>query len=165
MLSVLDLGFSPKVRLFLLLSFCIMIPKYSKPLTVSASVLHGLFWSRVSMPDNAVLHVCSGDNVTLQWLLTTGYPEDEIVDIQWFYEGLSHEIMALVTNGQFVVLPSFSGRLQQLANAGLVLSHVTVSDSGNYSIEAVGGYLSSQQISRLHRTAVLEVTGRTFYRS
>ena len=132
-------------------------------LILSASALHGLFWSKDSLQDNAVLHVCSGDNATLQWLLRTGHADDEIVDIQWFYEGLSHEMMALLAHGQFVVLPAFSGRLRQLANAGLVLSHVTVSDSGNYSIEAVGGDLNTQEISRLHRTVVLEVSGKTFY--
>ena len=123
--------------------------------------MHGLFWSTDSLQDNAVLRACPGDNVTFDWRVRTGYASDEIVDMQWFFEGRSHEMMALLDQGQFEVLPAFSGRLQRMTNAGVVLIHVSESDSGNYSVVVVGGDANSQPLSTLQRTVALEIAGKT----
>jgi hypothetical protein len=44
-------------------------------------------------------------------------------------------MIAILSHGVFLPVPAFSGRVQQAANGGIVLNHVTESDAGNYTIE------------------------------
>jgi len=45
----------------------------------------------------------------------------------------------MFTHSMFMALPAFSGRVQQANNGGgLTLKHVTLGDSGTYSVEVTG---------------------------
>jgi hypothetical protein len=58
--------------------------------------------------------------------------------------------------------PSFSQRVQQTSNGGFMLSHVTKSDAGNYSVE-LNGQDSSGQFMTQCKTVVLVVDGKTLH--
>ena len=83
---------------------------------------------------------------------------ENILNIQWFYEGRSQELIASEVHGQFVTSPVFSGRVEHTANAEIVLHRVTLLDKGNYSVEVVvrdsGGDVSVQR-----RSVLVEVSG------
>ena len=81
-----------------------------------------------------VIYACKGDDVTFPWAYTLS-PGEEISSIEWLFHGFSQEMIAFLSHGVFAPLPAFSGRVQQAANGGIVLSHVTTGDAGNYTVE------------------------------
>ena len=84
--------------------------------------------------------------------------DEEIVDIQWLFQGHSDEIIAMFSHGTFVPLPAFSQRATHLPNAGIALSHVTVADTGNYSVEVTGRNSGGGQFA-LRRSVFVKVSG------
>ncbi|XP_076450401.1 uncharacterized protein LOC143286648 [Babylonia areolata] len=92
-----------------------------------------LRWSSSSPNDGQVLYACAGGDVTLPWSYALDQG-DVIVSTEWTFQGESQQLVAASIHGNFFATPSFSGRVQLVPNAGLVLSHVTPEDSGNYSV-------------------------------
>nr|KAG5712382.1 hypothetical protein BaRGS_023961 [Batillaria attramentaria] len=45
------------------------------------------------------------------------------------------QLIAVYTAGNFLPTPTYSSRVQHVPQTGLVLQHVTASDSGNYTVE------------------------------
>jgi hypothetical protein len=76
-------------------------------------------------PDNAVLYACAQGMLSLPWniLLAAG---DVINNIEWFFTGRSEEMIAMEAHGNFLTMPSFSGRVTKTANAGIDVTHVQV---------------------------------------
>nr|KAG5702516.1 hypothetical protein BaRGS_003676 [Batillaria attramentaria] len=71
-------------------------------LSENATGCHGL--DVYSTKDNVeVVYVCEGDDLVLPWNVTLN-PSEELVDMQWLYEGQSHELVAMFANEEF--LPS-----------------------------------------------------------
>jgi hypothetical protein len=68
---------------------------------------------------------------------------------------------AMSSHGSFIVTPPFSQRVQQSANGGFALSHVTKNDAGNYSVE-INGHDATGQFMTQHKTAMLVVDGEWF---
>ncbi|XP_070184257.1 uncharacterized protein [Littorina saxatilis] len=91
-------------------------------------------WSSSALKEDAAVYTCDNSDLTLSWDVskTTG---ETIVDVQWFYEGRSQELIAILSHGQLNVMPSFSGRVELTANAGIVIHHVTTGEHGIYSVE------------------------------
>ncbi|KAK7105338.1 uncharacterized protein [Littorina saxatilis] len=103
-------------------------------------------WSSSALKEDAAVYTCDNSDLTLSWDVskTTG---ETIVDVQWFYEGRSQEMIAILSHGHLNVMPSFSGRVELTANAGIVIHHVTTGEKGNYSVEVNaqdknGGYVT-----------------------
>ena len=103
------------------------------------------------------IYACANDSVLLPWNVSNSDAEN-ILDIQWFYEGRSQELIASEVHGQFVTTPVFSGRVERATNAGIVLHHVTVLDKGNYSVEVVVRDASGDA-NVLRRSVLVEVSG------
>ncbi|XP_070201448.1 uncharacterized protein [Littorina saxatilis] len=91
-------------------------------------------WSSSALKEDAAVYTCDNSDLTLSWEVskTTG---ETIVDVQWYYEGRSQELIAMLAHGHLNVMPSFSGRVELTANAGIVIHHVTTGEKGNYSVE------------------------------
>ena len=81
--------------------------------------------------DGDVIYACKGDDVTFPWAYTLS-PGEEISSIEWLFHT---EVIAMLSRGLFIPRPAYSGRVQQAANGGIVLSHVTTGDAGNYTVE------------------------------
>ena len=109
-----------------------------------------------------VLYACEGDSVTLPWTyaLDTG---DTINQIEWYYHGASEEMIAIQAHGGFFAYPAFANRALGVgnANAGLILSHVITSDSGNYTV-VVSCFDTSGVHFELWQSVVLQVSGKYF---
>nr|KAG5703584.1 hypothetical protein BaRGS_000969 [Batillaria attramentaria] len=90
-------------------------------------------WSS-ALPDHGTINACEGHDASFPWDLTLGAGES-IADIQWFFEGNSHEMIAMFAAGNFLTMPAYSQRVQHLPMAGITLSHVTTGDAGNYVVE------------------------------
>eukprot|EP00916_Digyalum_oweni_P008438 GHVL01014134.1.p1 GENE.GHVL01014134.1~~GHVL01014134.1.p1 ORF type:complete len:419 (-),score=28.09 GHVL01014134.1:60-1316(-) len=103
-------------------------------LTALVSESSCIEWSSSALKEDAAVYTCDNSDLTLSWDVskTTG---ETIVDVQWFYEGRSQELIAILSHGQLNVMPSFSGRVELTANAGIVIHHVTTGEMGNYSVE------------------------------
>ncbi|KAK7089789.1 uncharacterized protein [Littorina saxatilis] len=91
-------------------------------------------WSSSALKEDAAVYTCDNSDLTLSWGVskTTG---ETIVDVHWYYEGRSQELIAMLAQGHLNVMPSFSGRVELTANAGIVIHHVTTGEKGNYSVE------------------------------
>ncbi|XP_070201451.1 uncharacterized protein [Littorina saxatilis] len=103
-------------------------------LTALVSESSCIEWSSSALKEDAAVYTCDNSDLTLSWEVskTTG---ETIVDVQWFYEGRSQELIAILSHGQLNVMPSFSGRVELTANAGIVIHRVTTGEMGNYSVE------------------------------
>ena len=97
-------------------------------------------------------YACANDSVTLacNYSLSAG---ESLEDVQWFYEGRSLEMIAVLTHGNFLPLPAFSHRVQYVSGAGITLKQVTVADSGNYSVEI--SVYKGNSFFRLRRSVIL----------
>ncbi|KAK7090420.1 uncharacterized protein [Littorina saxatilis] len=105
-------------------------------LAVLSTGADGLLWSS-GLQDNAVVYACAGGTLSLPWNLTLS-GGDSIVDIQWFYLGLSEELIATEAHGNVLTMPAFSGRVRKISNVGIDIDGMQVLDKGNYSVEIVG---------------------------
>ena len=65
----------------------------------------------------------------------------------------------MYSGGYFNDMPSYSGRVEMMSNAGLVIRHVTTSESGNYSVE-INGLDASGSFTVLRRTAQVTVSSK-----
>ncbi|KAK7105491.1 uncharacterized protein [Littorina saxatilis] len=112
-------------------------------------------WSSSALKEDAVVYVCDNSDLTLSWDVskTTG---ETIVDVQWFYEGISQEMIAILSHGHLNVMPSFSGRVELTSNAGLVIHHVTSGEKGNYSVEVNAVDASGSSVT-LRRKALVVI--------
>jgi len=86
-------------------------------------------------------------------------PEEQLVTIQWTFQGGSNEIIAMLHSGRFLPMPGFSQRVRQEVGQGISLSHVTAGDSGNYTV-VVTAHDSSGNIFTIRHRAELRVTGQ-----
>lgn len=123
-------------------------------LPVSLSVT----WSS-RLPDHGTVHACPGHDVTLPWEITVG-PNEGITDVQWFYEGNSSEMIAMYASGNFLTMPAYSNRVEQVSTTGLKLKHVVAGDAGNYVV-GVNAYDASGTHTSFRKTAVLVVATGT----
>ena len=80
------------------------------------------------------------------------------MDIQWLYTGRSQEMIAVLARGNFLVVPSFSGRVEHVQTGGLYMEQVNVADTGNYTIE-VTGHDPVGVLFTFRHTAVVRVGG------
>ena len=64
----------------------------------------------------------------------------------------------MLSRDTFFGAPTFSGRVQQTANAGIEISHVTTQESGNYSVEIIARDASGDLIT-IQRTVSVRVVG------
>ena len=103
-------------------------------------------------------YACAGSSVTLPWEFILALTGETVEDVKWLYEGHSDEMVAIFAQGHFLPLPAFSKRVQYVTNAGLSLSHVTVGDSGNYTV-MVTILGKDGTFQHLERTVQLEVRG------
>ena len=118
----------------------------SSPFTFSA--ITGVRWAP-HPEDGQVIHACAGHDVTFPWSYTLS-PGEHIISIEWLFRGSSEEMVAIFSHGAFAPLPAFAHRVQQVANGGLALSHVTVADAGNYSVEINSEDQSGASVTQLH---------------
>ncbi|KAL8617800.1 hypothetical protein ACOMHN_044900 [Nucella lapillus] len=102
-----------------------------------------------SLDDTEVVYACANDTVSLPWSVRTAVI-DKILDIQWFFEGRSHEIIATLANGVFFTSPAYAGRVQKTTNAGIEIQHVTTQEVGNYSVEVIGRVADGDVITLRH---------------
>lgn len=109
-----------------------------------------------SLPDGVLKYACANDSVTLAWNYSLSAGES-LEDVQWFYEGRSHEMIAVLTHGNFLPLPAFSHRVQYVSGAGITLTQVTVADSGNYSVEI--SVYKGNSFFHLRRSVILQIGG------
>ena len=117
----------------------------------------GYDWSS-SLTDGTLKHVCAGDDVTFPWKLTLN-PEEQLVTIHWTFQGRSNEIIAMLHAGRFLPMPTFSSRVSRVAEEGISLNHVTVGDSGNYTVVVTAHDRDGNTFTLRHR-AELRVTGQ-----
>lgn len=97
----------------------------------------GAFLWSPQLSDGHAVSVCSGWDLVLPWNFTLSDGEDVSV-IQWYYQGSSEEMVAMVNlHGQFIPMPAFAARVQFIPGAGLQLQNVSLSDSGNFTVEIV----------------------------
>ena len=62
--------------------------------------------------------------------------EENLVDMHWIFDGaFSSEMVATSAHEHFLPARLYSQRVRHVTNGGLSLSDVTVSDSGNYTVE------------------------------
>ena len=115
-----------------------------------------LQWSS-GLQENDIIYACADDSILLSWNVSKSDTES-ILNIQWFYEGRSQELIASNVHGQFVATPVFSGRVEKTTNAGIVLHHVTLLDRGNYSVEVVVGEANGD-VTVLRRSVTVEISG------
>ncbi|XP_070201450.1 uncharacterized protein [Littorina saxatilis] len=108
-------------------------------------------WSSSALKEDAAVYTCDNSDLTLSWDVskTTG---ETILDVQWYYEGRSQKLIAMLAQGHLNVMPSFSGRVELTANAGIVINHVTTGEKGNYSVE-VNAQTKNGGFVTLRRTA------------
>ena len=111
-----------------------------------------------NLPDRALMYACANESVTLPWNYSLSASET-LEDVQWFYEGRSNEMIAVMTHGNFLPLPAFSSRVRYVPGAGITLTRVTVADSGNYSVE-VSGRDGSGAFFKTRRAVVLQIGGQ-----
>ena len=119
--------------------------------------LHSAHWT-TSVRNGDAFYACQDSRITIPWQFATSQG-DTINDIQWYFSGRSEELIAVEASDAFVPLPAFATRLQQIDNAGLILSNVTVGDTGRYSVE-VNGFEASGAHFALHRYVMVQVSGR-----
>jgi hypothetical protein len=86
-------------------------------------------------------------------------PGDVIHDVEWFYQGHSSEMVAILSHGTFVPLPAFSERVTYVPYAGIVIQNVITGDTGNYSIE-ISVSNAAQVLNTYRRSVYLEITGK-----
>ncbi|KAK7491034.1 hypothetical protein BaRGS_00017730 [Batillaria attramentaria] len=95
--------------------------------------ISGLVVIYSALQDNVeVVYVCEGDDLVLPWNVTLN-PSEELVDMQWLYEGQSHELVAMFANEEFLPSAPYARRVQHVG-AGLLMSHFSASDAGNYTL-------------------------------
>ena len=107
----------------------------------------------------AVEYACEGNSVTLPWnfVLDRG---DTITEIEWYYDGASQEMIAMEAHGGFLTFPAFGHRVEQVNDAGIRLTGMLTSDSGNYTV-VVNGYNSTGEHFELRASAVVQISGRS----
>lgn len=92
--------------------------------------------------DGSTLYVCAGDDLMVPWTYTLN-SGDVLQRIDWYYYGGGvQELLATFPQGVFLPGPTFGDRVHSLSNAGVLLSHVTVGDSGTYSVRVTGHAVS-----------------------
>ncbi|XP_070203386.1 uncharacterized protein [Littorina saxatilis] len=107
--------------------------------------------------NQSVVHACVNESVSLPWRVAIP-TTDSIVEIKWYFHGNSDELIAIFSGSKFGPLPGFSdGRAEFLANAGLVIHHVTVLDKGNYSV-VVDVLDTSGQTTTLRDSVIVQIT-------
>ncbi|XP_070198000.1 uncharacterized protein [Littorina saxatilis] len=110
-----------------------------------------------TLPD-PVVYSCAGDKVTFPWRFKAGDAE-LIRDIRWFFDGdFDSTLVGTETSGYFFPTPPYSQRVRQLANGGLELSDVTLSDAANYTVEV---NLDSEGSALSHRHSVILQVGES----
>ncbi|KAK7471459.1 hypothetical protein BaRGS_00035895, partial [Batillaria attramentaria] len=88
-----------------------------------------------TLQDNAYVAACVNKTTNLQWSFTRDNGET-VHSIRWYFHGESPEkLIAVHTANYFFVVPEFSERVQFLNNGGLVMSQLSVNDSGKYSVQ------------------------------
>ncbi|KAK7479036.1 hypothetical protein BaRGS_00029706, partial [Batillaria attramentaria] len=80
---------------------------------------------------------------------------ETVTDIQWLYKGLSDKLIAVYAHGVFMTTPVFSRRVRLVPEAGLVLSHATSDDAGNYTVDTTTH--ARGMLSNYRRTAVVHI--------
>nr|KAG5701400.1 hypothetical protein BaRGS_032732 [Batillaria attramentaria] len=109
--------------------------------TISMYINHG-----ESSSCQAVVHLVKGQRsdvmkpfsiwcVAILLLKVTG---EAVQDIKWNYQRKGNDkqqMVAVSAGGTFLPTQQFSGRVRHLATAGIVVREVSVSDSGNYSVQ------------------------------
>ena len=113
-----------------------------------------------SIQDGDQLFLCVGANITLPWEYELS-PGDVISDVQWLYNGLSEELIAMLSHGHFIVTAFSEDRAEQVNNAGIVVNTVAVSDTGNYTVE-IQGHDASGDFFLLRQTVVVYISGIVF---
>jgi hypothetical protein len=86
-------------------------------------------------------------------------PGDVLAEVTWTFSGSSQEMAATSIHSFFFPTPSFSGRVQHTSNAGLELQHVTLADSGVFTVEAIV-QAASGNLVRLQRSVTVTVSGK-----
>jgi hypothetical protein len=71
-----------------------------------------------------VLYACANSDLS-GWSVRLA-PGDVMEGAQWFFEGLSQELVGTETHGLFFAGSSFSGRVAKTTNAGIDVQHVQV---------------------------------------
>ena len=112
-----------------------------------------------------LINTCVGSKLTFAWFFTLDTGE-RVEDIKWLYTPGGTGTSTMIASygaGTFMAFPSVAQRLHHLGNGSIELSHVTLSDSGHYTIEVIltkGGVFSS-----VRRTAVVHVAGTSIFDS
>ena len=118
---------------------------------------HCFEWLPDAPLDSAVKYTCTGSAAILPWAVSV-QPGEEIGEVRWVLAGQSDEVVAVLSQGTFSPMPAFSGRVTHVPNAGLALAHVTLADTGNYSVQVTGRNSAGDQLT-LRRSAFLHVLG------
>nr|QBA18393.1 VIgL family C1q-related protein 5 [Littorina littorea] len=123
-------------------------------LLLVASECSCIQWSSSALKEDSAVYACDNSDLILSWDVskTTG---ETIVDVQWYYEGRSQELIAMLAHGHLNVMPAFSGRVELTGNAGLVIHHVTAGEKGNYSVEVNAVDASGRSVTLRRKAAVL----------
>ena len=105
-----------------------------------------------------MVYACDGNTITLPWnfVLDRG---DTITEIEWYYDGASQEMIAMEAHGGFLTFPAFGNRVEQVNDAGIRLTGVLTSDSGNYTV-VVNGYDAAGGHFELRDSAFVQISGR-----
>ena len=110
-----------------------------------------------SIQDGDELFLCVGASVTIPWEYELS-PGDVVTEILWLYNGESEELIAMVSHDQFIVLPAYTGRVEQVTNGGIVVNTAAVGDTGNYTVE-IQGYDDDGDFFLLSQTVVVHISG------
>ena len=84
------------------------------------------------------------------------------MDMQWYYHGHSQEMIAIYSHGYFNDMPAYSGRVEMTSDVGIVIRHVTTSESGNYSVE-INGVDASGRFTVLRRFVRVFISSKCYY--
>ncbi|KAK7455347.1 hypothetical protein BaRGS_00039468, partial [Batillaria attramentaria] len=109
-------------------------------------------------PTKQTIESCVGDHVVFHWKYTVDENES-LEGIKWYYtDSKSDQPLAeFSTSDGFVVQTAYQSRLSfSQGDASLVLSQVTTSDKGNYSVEVRVRH-SSGALFKHHSTSELQV--------
>jgi hypothetical protein len=110
---------------------CALLTMYMYCLPYLSAASAGFQWAPVPK-DGDVIQAFKGDTIVFPFEYTLSARE-QITSIEWMLAGFSQTMVAFQSEGYFLAGPEFRGRVQQTANGGLILSHVTDGDAGNYS--------------------------------
>ena len=86
--------------------------------------------------DSSVIYACAGAELSLPWTASVNSP-GTIDQVTWIHQSKTRDMIAMAANGRFTPLRRFAGRVQQTTNAGILVDNLTMSDSGNYSVDVM----------------------------